>query len=526
MYTDHKNLSWLYNSDKGKLMRWALKLQEFDIDIRYIEGSNNCIADWLSRCPPDDQLQEYMLCPLVLHSQIRNPFDLPTLPTVDDIASATEAEQGDHKRNIIWKNNVPYWHRTGKLYVPEKYRQLVLWWFHASHLGGHIGIKRLIRRLNQYFSWPHLPKDATTFVDACILCKMLRFAPLRKGVLSLDSPILFGIVALDYIGPLSYGGCKSNYIGVAIDHFSRYMVCITTATPPTSDFTQKFLQRYWVNYFGCPRALLTDRGSTFISADFTKYVAEDLRIPLINTSPYYPQGNAINEASHKFLHHVLKTSYLMTFNEPFGAVVSCATMIYNSTPHSQLGTTPYNLVFGQDMVIPGWTEFTPISTEPTRQITRMERLYRALGKEMLSLLNTTPTSKTEPFRLGDVITYSLSQPESAAIPHRSGTVKWNAQWSPPQRVMKVKLGQLSVQPLWTRGRLRDVPKTQCRLLNPSSPRSLRDLVPYVLQIPISSEARPRRPRDDMLVPVPISQPPPAQPLPTPSEEMIKRIRTR
>lgn len=201
-------------------------------------------------------------------------------------------------------------------------------------------------------------------------------------------------------------------------------------------------------------------------------------------------------------------------------------MIYNSTPHTQLGTTPFNLVFGQDLVIPGWAEFTPISSEPTRQITRMERLYRALGKEMLSLLYTSPPPETEPFRLGDIITYFLSSSESSSIPHLSGTVKWNAQWSPPHRVMRLKQGQLSVQPLWTRGHLRDVPISQCRLLNPSSPRSLRDLVPYVLQIPIHSEARPRRPRDDMLLPVPVTEPPPARPLTPPSQETIKRIRTK
>src|SRR5699024_7562044 len=39
VYTDHKNLSWLHSSTKGKLLRWALRLQEFDIDIRYIRGS-------------------------------------------------------------------------------------------------------------------------------------------------------------------------------------------------------------------------------------------------------------------------------------------------------------------------------------------------------------------------------------------------------------------------------------------------------------------------------------------------------
>jgi len=31
------------------LLRWALALQEFDIDVKYTKGSQNVVADFLSR---------------------------------------------------------------------------------------------------------------------------------------------------------------------------------------------------------------------------------------------------------------------------------------------------------------------------------------------------------------------------------------------------------------------------------------------------------------------------------------------
>jgi len=31
------------------LFRWALALQEFDLEFRYTKGSSNVVADWLSR---------------------------------------------------------------------------------------------------------------------------------------------------------------------------------------------------------------------------------------------------------------------------------------------------------------------------------------------------------------------------------------------------------------------------------------------------------------------------------------------
>ncbi len=53
VYTDHKNLQELFNRAKnfraGKLYRWAVRLQSYTFDARYIRGSSNNFADYLSR---------------------------------------------------------------------------------------------------------------------------------------------------------------------------------------------------------------------------------------------------------------------------------------------------------------------------------------------------------------------------------------------------------------------------------------------------------------------------------------------
>ena len=49
---DHNPLSFLHkmsNTNK-RLMRWALELQDYNIVISHIKGSDNIIADTLSRC--------------------------------------------------------------------------------------------------------------------------------------------------------------------------------------------------------------------------------------------------------------------------------------------------------------------------------------------------------------------------------------------------------------------------------------------------------------------------------------------
>lgn len=53
VYTDHNPLTFVHKM-KGKnqrLMRWSLALQQYNIDIEHIKGSDNVIADALSRAP-------------------------------------------------------------------------------------------------------------------------------------------------------------------------------------------------------------------------------------------------------------------------------------------------------------------------------------------------------------------------------------------------------------------------------------------------------------------------------------------
>ena len=51
VYTDHNPLTFLHSlqNPNQRLMRWCLFLQPFNLDIRHIKGSENIVADALSR---------------------------------------------------------------------------------------------------------------------------------------------------------------------------------------------------------------------------------------------------------------------------------------------------------------------------------------------------------------------------------------------------------------------------------------------------------------------------------------------
>ena len=49
--TDHKSLTWLWslNTPYSRLIRWTIKLEEYDFEIKYKKGKENSVADALSR---------------------------------------------------------------------------------------------------------------------------------------------------------------------------------------------------------------------------------------------------------------------------------------------------------------------------------------------------------------------------------------------------------------------------------------------------------------------------------------------
>ena len=51
--TDHKPLIYIFKNTvgKSKLTRWVLKLQQFNLQVEYVAGKANVLADFVSRMP-------------------------------------------------------------------------------------------------------------------------------------------------------------------------------------------------------------------------------------------------------------------------------------------------------------------------------------------------------------------------------------------------------------------------------------------------------------------------------------------
>ena len=58
--TDHKNLTFINKDNNPMVQRWKLAMQQFRFEVVYIPGTENVIADALSRLigPDEDVLEE------------------------------------------------------------------------------------------------------------------------------------------------------------------------------------------------------------------------------------------------------------------------------------------------------------------------------------------------------------------------------------------------------------------------------------------------------------------------------------
>lgn len=78
IYTDHRPLTWLFSlkDPSSKLARWKIKLQEFDFEVIYKKGSQNVVADALSRITAH---------PMTIQGTSKETDNASIVPQVDDI---------------------------------------------------------------------------------------------------------------------------------------------------------------------------------------------------------------------------------------------------------------------------------------------------------------------------------------------------------------------------------------------------------------------------------------------------------
>lgn len=107
VYTDHKPLQWLFSVKEptSKLLRWRLKLEEYDYEVKYKKGKNNQNVDALSRIQLNITEKQLSVNNKNKEDELRTIEDSTKLyfPELDDLEESTfqPLTMGDNESIIV-----------------------------------------------------------------------------------------------------------------------------------------------------------------------------------------------------------------------------------------------------------------------------------------------------------------------------------------------------------------------------------------------------------------------------------------
>ena len=111
--------------------------------------------------------------------------------------------------------------------------------------------------------------------------------------------------AIDFMGPINPPRKKTGayYIITATDYVTRWAEA-QAVKDCIADTAAHFIFKHILTRFGCPKVLMSDRGTHFVN-EIIQALTKEFRIHHVKSTPYYPQANGTVEAFNKILEHAL-----------------------------------------------------------------------------------------------------------------------------------------------------------------------------------------------------------------------------
>lgn len=213
-------------------------------------------------------------------------------------------------------------------------------------MGGHSGIQVTYQRVQHLFAWPRLRASITQYIQSCTVCQQAKPEHVKYPGMLQPLPVpahAWQIVSLDFIEGLPRSA-TFNCILVVVDKFSKYSHFVPLSHPFTAlDVAEAYMQHIH-RLHGLPQSLISDHDRIFTSTLWTtlfRLAGTQLRM----SSSYHPQTDGqterVNQCLETYLH-----CFVHACPSQWSRWLALAEYWYNTSFHSALGTTPFEVLYG------------------------------------------------------------------------------------------------------------------------------------------------------------------------------------
>ena len=442
--TDHKPLVPLLsktNLDRlpPRVLRFRLRLMQFDYTISHVPGKLLYTADALSRAPIANADVDYCDHATELFVQSVLSYLPASTDRLDVFRKAQSADptcaklmnfcskgwpnrkeiQGDllqysaAKLHLSVVDNLLLY--ANRIVVPHSMRAEVLQKVHQ----GHQGIQRCRLRISSAVWWPRISRDIEDYIKSCPICQQSTIPPTEPLLQTKLPNHPWERVAADLFQ------LKGKSYLVVVDYFSRY-VEVQSLSITTSASVVNALKAIFARH-GIPATFVSDNGPQFDSQEMKRF-AECYGFNHVTSSPHYPQSNGLAERTVKTIKSLFANS-----QDPYMALMS-----YRATPLPFCKLSPAELSMGRQIRtdvpqlktahIPTWPYLENFRVQDEKYKAEQKHNYdkRHRVRPLPSLPDKTPVWVTTDNRNvpGRIIQQS-NTPRSYIIDTQSGKVRRN-----------------------------------------------------------------------------------------------------
>ncbi|GMF25830.1 unnamed protein product [Phytophthora fragariaefolia] len=301
VFTDNSACKWVLQHPRvsGRFARWLDFFASFDFKIHHRPGSQNVVADALSRPP-------------VLSAKSGGGYE-GQRPTNDPVYKKLgQSKQSNEEYEV--RGGLVFLKTEGnvrRLCVPNQ-RQLRLDVIHNVHdaaIMAHSENRRTQLAAALWYFWLSMDLDIKAYVQSYESCMRYKSSTGRKSRKLQPIPLpeaCWDAVSTDFIThlPVSDG---FNAIMIVVDKLSKRPVYIPTHTTATAENTAKLFFNSVIRHYGIPSTTISDRDPKFTSKFGTALISM-MKIKAAMTTAHKAQADEQTERQNRTVEDSLRCS--------------------------------------------------------------------------------------------------------------------------------------------------------------------------------------------------------------------------